>query len=160
MALKHVTVLAPSAALIPEADPSQAVLESSFFNSAEEPPTRDRVRAVVVPTIDEWGEVRGIPGARFTVTRGGILIRRLNKPGFLTIVGIPAEGWDAAVDLPQRPDRWRLRHRNSPGRPGVFAHLGPVRSIGICASVLCWRGCPSPRPCALEVGKSTGSAGR
>lgn len=105
-ALKHVAALAPSAVLIPEAHPSQAVLESFFLKSFAWPQTdphhpwgircvepsrnrlvlvfedqqlraddyesltRDLVRAVV-PHVDEWGEVRGIPGARFTVARGG-----------------------------------------------------------------------------------------
>ncbi|MFC9755251.1 hypothetical protein [Streptomyces sp. NPDC056921] len=151
-ALKHVAALAPSAVLIPEAHPSQAVLETFFLKSFAWPQadphhpwgircvepsrnrlvlvfedqqlpaddyeslTRDLVRAVV-PHVDEWGEVRGIPGARFTVARGGILIRRLNMPGSITIVGIPAADWGTAMNLQRQEAEaagMRYCHDSSP----------------------------------------------
>ncbi|MFD0653024.1 hypothetical protein I1A49_33125 [Streptomyces malaysiensis subsp. malaysiensis] len=153
-ALKRVKSLPPASPLIPEAQPSQAVLEGyilsghawpmidtrnpwgirsagprpdsltlTFENDvtqslASESMARELIRNLV-PCFDEHGEVRGIPGARFTANTDGIQIRRLGMPGSITILGIPAEDWFAALPLQREEnaaDGRRYCHEPSPHR--------------------------------------------
>ncbi|TLS42632.1 hypothetical protein FE633_29520 [Streptomyces montanus] len=151
-ALKRVKSLPPTSPLIPEAHPSQAVLESyvlsghawpmidtrnpwgirstdahpdslvlTFENDvaqsvASESMAKELIRNLV-PCFDEHGEVRGIPGARFTVDDDGIHIRRIGMPGSLMILGVPAEDWYAALPLQREEndaDGRRYCHEHSP----------------------------------------------
>ncbi|MFJ9979395.1 hypothetical protein [Streptomyces cyaneofuscatus] len=79
---------------------------------------KELVRALV-PCFDEHGEVRGIPGARFTTDNDGIHIRRMGLPGSLTIFGIPAEEWATALVLQRyenEGDGKRFCHDSHPHR--------------------------------------------
>lgn len=165
-ALKRVKDLTPSSPLVPEAEPSQAVLENHFLtcfawprtdprnpwgisstvpapdslvlnferqqtdpSDGEESLTRNLVRELV-PRYDEYGEVHGVPGARFTVENDGIVIRRIGMPGSITLSGIYPEDWYTAVDQERQAEAshgLHLCHDRSPNRwhPTEIPHREP-----------------------------------
>lgn len=74
---------------------------------------------VLVPCFDEYNEVRGIPGARFTTDDDGIHFQRIGLPGSLRILGIPVEDWASALILQRQEDEAdgkRFCHDLSPHR--------------------------------------------
>lgn len=153
-ALKRVKSLPPKSPLIPEAHPSQAVLESYVLSGLAWPSVDTRnpwgIRSVaprpdslvltfendvaqlvasesmakelardLVPYFDEYGDVRGIPGARFTADNDGVHIQRIGMPGSLSILGISAEDWSTALTLEMEEGKSsgsRYCHELSPGQ--------------------------------------------
>ncbi|MCY0931777.1 hypothetical protein OTB20_37470 [Streptomyces sp. H27-H1] len=79
---------------------------------------RELVRALV-PCFDAQGDVRGIPGARFTTGEDGVRLHRIGMPGSLTILGVSAASWTNASDHQREEneaDGRRYCHESSPSR--------------------------------------------
>ncbi|MFE9121418.1 hypothetical protein [Streptomyces sp. NPDC007172] len=120
---------------------------------------------VLLPRADEFGEVRGVVGARPHVENGQVVLRLLNSPARVVLSGLDPVAWQGAVDLKDAeqeavgmtpchrtaPDRLHAAERpyqKSRSRSGTAAcawltsgllrRAGLVRTLGVPYQVTGW----------------------
>ncbi|GAA2254559.1 hypothetical protein GCM10010232_49610 [Streptomyces amakusaensis] len=80
--------------------PDSLVIGFEHQNAVPRRPKESVVRelARLLPTADGHGDVSGVPGGRFTLDEGTVVLHRLGHPGSVTFAGVSAEAWEAAVE--------------------------------------------------------------
>ncbi|WP_172386655.1 hypothetical protein [Streptomyces sp. MNP-20] len=83
--------------------PDALVLTFEDEDANREFPGESMARELVrlLPRVSE-GELRGIPGARFSIEGGTIVLRRVNLPGSIILAGVGVEDWLTALELQTR----------------------------------------------------------
>ena len=121
---------------------------------------------VLLPRTDEYGEVRGIPGARSQIEDGKVVLRVLGTSASVTLLGLDPDEWLHAVDVQDQllgGYGMRLCHRELPTRwhpderpyqrqersgtavtawltSGLLRRVGLIRTLGVPLSVTGWIG--------------------
>ncbi|QPP05206.1 hypothetical protein G4Z16_01055 [Streptomyces bathyalis] len=122
--------------------------------------TRHLVRAL--PRFDtRTGEPTGIPGARFTIENGHVVIRQIDAAGSVTLAGFDVAEWFTALDLQTRDDEsagltlsqhqsprtlhsseklwWNTRDDESSWlASGLLRRAALLRTIGVPLSTTAW----------------------
>ncbi|WP_149182668.1 hypothetical protein [Streptomyces sp. TRM49041] len=120
----------------------------------------------LLPRADEYGDIKGVPGARTHVERGQVVLRVLDTSASVTLLGLDPDEWLRAVDVQDRqmgvygmtpchrdlPARWHPAERpyRRPGRRGTAAsawltsgllrRVGLIRTLGTPLAVTGWLG--------------------
>ncbi|MGI5473280.1 hypothetical protein [Streptomyces sp. CA-132043] len=122
--------------------------------------------AVLLPRAEEYGDIKGVPGARTHVEDGHVVLRVPDTSASVTLLGLDPEEWLRAVDVQDQqmtsygmtpchrdlPDRWHPAERpyRRPGRQGTAAsawltsgllrRAGLIRTLGVPLAVTGWMG--------------------
>ncbi|MFT9784701.1 hypothetical protein ACMZ5E_00470 [Streptomyces rhizosphaericola] len=120
----------------------------------------------LLPRADEYGDVKGVPGARTHVEDGQVVLRVPDTSASVTLLGLDPDEWLRAVDVQDRrlgaygmtpchrdqPARWHPAERpyRRPGRRGTAAsawltsgllrRAGLIRTLGAPLAVTGWLG--------------------
>ncbi|GAA3904328.1 hypothetical protein GCM10022244_13120 [Streptomyces gulbargensis] len=120
----------------------------------------------LLPRADEYGDVKGVPGARTHVEDGRVVLRVPDTSASVTLLGLDPDEWLRAVDVQDRrlgaygmtpchhdrPARWHPAERpyRRPGRRGTAAsawltcgllrRAGVIRTLGAPLAVTGWFG--------------------
>lgn len=121
---------------------------------------------VLVPRVDEYGDVNGVPGACTHVEDGQVVLRLLGTSASVTLLGLDPDEWLRAVDVQDQqlgtygmtpchrglPTQWHPAERphRRPGRRGTAAsawltsgllrRVGLIRTLGVPRAVTGWLG--------------------
>ncbi|MEV7416488.1 hypothetical protein [Streptomyces sp. NPDC089919] len=119
---------------------------------------------VLLPRADEYGEIKGVPGARTHVENGKVVLRLLGTTASAVLLGLDPKEWLKAVETQdQRMSTWgmtpchqgraqslhpaerpyRQPARRGPGASdwltsGLLRRSGLIRSLGVPLSVTGW----------------------
>ncbi|MFF0216101.1 hypothetical protein [Streptomyces vinaceus] len=133
----------------------------------EENQALDLAKALL-PRADEYGEIRGVPGARPHIENGAVVLRLLGTAASVTLLGVDPDEWRRAVETQDREMKtWGMTpcHRGRPDRlhpaerpyrrsgrrgvvpasawltSGLLRRAGLVRSLGVPLAVTGWLNC-------------------
>ena len=121
---------------------------------------------VLLPRVDEYGDVQGVPGARTHIEGGQVVLRLLDSSASVTLLGLDPDEWLRAVDIQDQrtglygltpchrdlPARWHPAERpyRRPGRQGtagsawltsgLLRRVGLIRTLGVPLAVTGWLG--------------------
>ncbi|GGT22163.1 hypothetical protein ACK389_10655 [Streptomyces antibioticus] len=120
----------------------------------------------LLPRADEYGDIKGVPGARTHVEGGQVVLRVLDTSASVTLLGLDPDEWLRAVDVQDQqmgtcgmtpchrdlPTRWHPAERpyRRPGRQGtagsawltsgLLRRVGLIRTLGVPLAVTGWLG--------------------
>ncbi|MFD5124137.1 hypothetical protein [Streptomyces sp. NPDC058385] len=126
--------------------------------------------AVLLPRVDEYGDVKGAPGARTHIEGGQVVLRVPDTSASVTLLGLDPDEWLRAVDVQDRqmstygmapchrelPAQWHPAERpyRRPGRrgtamsawltSGLLRRVGLIRTLGVPLAVTGWLGHHEP----------------
>ncbi|MFF2805522.1 hypothetical protein ACFVUT_37550, partial [Streptomyces sp. NPDC058051] len=121
---------------------------------------------VLLPRADEYGDIKGVPGARTHIEGGQVVLRVLDTSASVTLLGLDPDEWLRAVDFQDQemgtygmtpchrdlPTRWHPAERLywQPGRQGaapsawltsgLLRRVGLIRTLGVPLAVTGWLG--------------------
>lgn len=117
---------------------------------------------VLLPRADEYGDIKGVPGARSHVENGQVVLRVVDTSASVTLLGLDPDEWLRAVDVQDQqmgvygmtpchrdlPTRWHPAER--PHRrdtavsawltSGLLRRVGLIRTLGVPLAVTGWMG--------------------
>ncbi|MFF3750575.1 hypothetical protein ACFYYH_08965 [Streptomyces sp. NPDC002018] len=169
LAWRGITTLYPWG--IEYVDPRFDRLLIRFEADHAERPDPDETQAldlaeVLLPRAEEYGDVKGVPGARSYIEDGQVVLRVLDTSASVTLLGLDPEEWLRAVDIQDQrmasygmtlchrdmPAQWHPAERpyRRPGRRGTAAsawltsgllrRVGLIRTLGVPLNVTGWFG--------------------
>lgn len=110
---------------------------------------------LLLPRADEYGDIKGVPGARTYIEGGQVVLRVLDTSASVTLLGLDPDEWLRAVDVQDHqmgtygmtPCHRDLSGSVAPGRASLPA-AGPPghRDVGLADQRAAAAGRPDPHP--------------